>query len=130
MPVQVVAEAVVKCSFGVAPTPLQVIPEGAMVTAGGLPAATIANMIPLVNIPTFGMCTTLSNPEVAAATTAALGVLTPMPCLPVIVDPWAPGAVSVTINGIPALTNDSVCMCAWGGEVSVVEPGQVMVEST
>jgi hypothetical protein len=120
----------VKCSFGVAPSPLQVIPEGALVTAGGLPAATIANMIPLVNITTFGMCSAPTNPEVIAATAAALGVFTPMPCVPVIVDPWAPGAVSVTINGIPALTNDSVCECAWAGVVTVAEPGQVMVEST
>lgn len=128
MPMQVVEGALLKCAFGVAPAPLNVIPTG--VTAGGLPAATIMDMAPMVNIPTFGMCETLSNPEVATATTAALGVLTPMPCIPVTVAPWAPGAVTVTIDGMPALTNDSVCMCAWGGVIEIVEPGQVMVQAT
>lgn len=128
MGLQVVEGAMMKCSFGVTPAPLSVIPTG--VTAGGLPAATIMDMAPMVNIPTFGMCTTITNPEVATATTAALGVLTPMPCIPVTVAPWAPGAISVTIVGMPALTEECMCECAWGGVISIVEPGQVMVEAT
>jgi PAB1-binding protein PBP1 len=118
----------IECAFGVAPAPLSVDPTG--VTAGGLPAATIMDMAPMVNIPTFGMCSAPSNPEVAAATAAALGVLTPMPCVPVTVAPWAPGAVTVTIDGMPALTNDSICECAWGGVITIEEPGQFMVEAT
>lgn len=120
--------AQVKCSFGVAPVPLVVAPEGAPVTAGGMAAATIMDFAPMENIPPFGMCSSLSNPEVAAATTAALGVLTPMPCVPVTAAPWAPGSPTVLINDMPALTSDSICMCAWGGEISVVMPGQETVE--
>ena len=116
------------CSFGITPAPLSVIPTGVM--ASDLPAATIMDHAPLVNIPTFGMCTTVTNPEVATATTAALGVLTPMPCVPVTPAPWVPGAVTVTITGMPALTNDCTCMCTWGGVITIDEPGQFMVEAT
>jgi hypothetical protein len=80
------------------------------------------------NIPTFGMCITESNPEVAAATAAALGVLTPMPCIPVTADPWAPGAPNVLIGDMPSLTEDSMCTCMWGGEISITFAGQVTVE--
>jgi hypothetical protein len=116
------------CSFGVAPAPLNATPTGVM--ASGLPAATIMDMVPMENIPTFGMCNTISNPEVASATAAALGVLTPMPCVPATVTPWAPGAVSVTITGMPALTNECMCNCMWGGVITFTEPGQFSVEAT
>jgi hypothetical protein len=102
-------------------------PNGVM--AGGLPAATIMDHEPLVNIPTFGMCQSLANPEVAAATTAALGVLTPMPCIPMTEAPWVPGAVTVMIGEFPALTEDSMCICAWGGEITITDPGQVIAEA-
>lgn len=130
MPVQVVEGAMMTCTFGVAPAPLNCAVPPTMVTAGGLPAANIGHSKPLVNIPTFGMCNSLANPEVASATAAALGVLTPMPCVPNTVAPWAPGAVMVKIGGLPALTNDCMCTCMWGGEISITSPGQVVVEST
>jgi hypothetical protein len=98
--------------------------------ADELPAGTIMDMVPMENIPTFGMCNTPSNPEVASATAAALGVLTPMPCVPATVTPWEPGAVSVTISGMPALTNTCMCNCMWGGVITFTEPGQFSVEAT
>ena len=128
MGVQVVTGAMMTCSFGVAPAPLNATPMG--VTACDMPAATIMDMIPMDNIPTFGMCNTPSNPEVATATAAALGVLTPMPCVPATVSPWVPGAISVTIMGMPALTNECTCTCMWGGMITITEPGQVSVQAT
>ena len=128
MGVQVVTGAMMTCSFGLTPAPLNATPTGVM--ADGLPAATIMDMVPMENIPTFGMCNTPSNPEVASATAAALGVLTPMPCVPVTVAPWAPGAISVTITGMPALTNECMCECMWGGVITITEPGQVSVQAT
>jgi hypothetical protein len=98
-----------------------------MVTAGGTPAATIMDHIPIANIPPFGMCICPANPMVAAATAAALGVLTPMPCLPVIPAPWAPGSPTVMIGKIPALNNTCQAMCAWGGMIAIVTPGQFTV---
>jgi len=78
---------------------------------------------PMVNIPTLGMCKTQSNPQVAAATSAAMGVLTPQPCIPVTTSAWSPGASKVTINGIKALTDDSKCSCTWGGSITIQDAG-------
>lgn len=121
MPELVVEGALIKCAFGVAPMPLSVMPPTPM-TVNGLPVATIENMVPMVNIPPFGMCTTPSNPEVAAA----LGA--PMPCVPVVVAPWAPGSEVDLIDGVPALVMGSTCMCTWGGVIEIMEPMQM--EST
>jgi hypothetical protein len=112
------------------PVPLDATVPPTLVNAGGLPAATIMHFAPMVNIPTFGMCNSPTNPEVIAATAAALGVHTPMPCIPVTVAPWDPPAVSVMIRGMPALTLGATCMCAWEGTIMVEDPGQVIVEST
>lgn len=119
--------ATLMCSFGMAPSSLTPIPKGLPVREGGQMAATIQDNLPMANIPPFGMCITPTNPQVAAATAAALGVLTPQPCIPVITAPWTPGAPTVSINGAPALTNTSQCMCAWGGVITVTVPGQETV---
>jgi hypothetical protein len=124
---KVVAGAVLQCSFGAAPSALVVLPVN-RVLAGGPPAATIMDHAPIMNVPPFGMCSTPSNPMVAAATAAALGVLTPMPCIPVTAAPWAPGSPTVLIGGLPALNASSKCLCNWGGVISVGFPGQVQTE--
>jgi hypothetical protein len=33
----------------------------------------------------------------------------------------------VLANGMPLCTEESVCMCAWGGVIEVVEPGNFTV---
>lgn len=111
------------CSFGVAPSALVVLPANKTMV-GGPPAANIMDHKPMVNIPTFGMCNTPSNPAVAAATAAALGVLTPMPCVPATAAPWAPGSATVMIGNMPALNNSSKCMCSYGGVISISNAGQ------
>lgn len=115
---QVVAGAMMKCSFGLAPSVLDVLPE-ARVIVEGRPAASIMDSKPLINIPTFGMCNAPTNPEVIAATAAALGTPTPAPCVPATVAPWVPGAPNVLVGGFPALTNESVCMCTWLGAITI-----------
>lgn len=117
-----VSTAVVTCSFGLAPCPLVAIQPTVMIE--GKPAATIMDNKP-PNLPTFGMCSSPSNPVVAAATAAALGVLTPMPCVPVIVAPWAPPAAQTLIGGKPALAADGQSMCNWGGVVKIGFSGAV-----
>jgi hypothetical protein len=129
MGVQVVATAQLMCSFGVAPSALTVVPKGKPVQAGGMMAATIQDFAPMVNIMPFGMCMTLSNPQVAAATSAALGVLTPQPCIPVTSSPWSPGSPTVQINGAPALTATCMCNCAWGGVITISSPGQMQTQT-
>ena len=128
MPKQVIENAQLACTFGAAPSALVVLPIN-RVSCGGQAAATVMDFIPLANIMPFGMCQSLANPEVAAATAAAMGALTPMPCVPSTSKPWGPGSTVVSIAGKPALADSSKCMCQWGGEISVVEPGQVQTES-
>lgn len=127
MPDLVVNGAQMTCSFGVAPSTLKVVPAPPLIQVGGQPLARISDMVPMMNVAPFGMCTTLSNPQVAAATTAAMGVLTPMPCLPVITAPWTPGSAKVSAGGIPVLTSNSTCVCMWGGSISIIQAGQVKV---
>jgi uncharacterized Zn-binding protein involved in type VI secretion len=93
-------------------------------------AATIMDNKPMGNIPGFAMCMSPSNPQVAAATAAALGVLTPMPCVPMTTAPWTPGSPTVLINGNPALTNSCQCMCNWGGVITISSPGTAMTVMT
>jgi hypothetical protein len=118
--------ASLKCSFGVAPCPLTVLPINRVMTSNQ-PAANIMDHVPMTNVSTFGMCNTLSNPQVAAATAAAQGVLTPMPCVPVTTAPWTPGAPTVQLGEQPALNSTSTLMCTWGGVITVVAPGQFTV---
>jgi Domain of unknown function (DUF4280) len=129
MPQLVVNGAQLTCTFGVAPSALTALPAGQPVQASNQLVARITDMQPMANIATFGMCTTLSNPQVASATSAALGVLTPQPCIPVTTAPWTPGSATVTVGGTPALTSDSTCMCMWGGSISITTPGQMTVSN-
>lgn len=80
---------------------------------------------PMVNIMPFGMCTTPSNPTVAAATAAAMGALTPMPCIPAVTTPWMPGNPMVLVQGQPALTRTCCNMCMWGGQITFTTDGQM-----
>lgn len=122
MGLQVCMGAMLMCSFGAAPSSLVVLPTNKVL--GATPCANIMDHIPLLNIMPFGVCSSLANPMVAAATAAALGVLTPMPCIPATVAPWIPTAPTVLVGVMPTLTSDSKCMCMWGGVIQITVPGQ------
>lgn len=117
--------AILKCCFGNATSSLVVLPKNRVVSS--TPAANIMDYVPMLNILPFGLCSTLSNPMVAAATAAASGVLTPMPCIPVTAAPWIPGCPSVLIANLPALNDSSMLMCSYGGVIKVQSPGQQTV---
>lgn len=124
---QVCSGASLQCSFGAAPSVLNVLPVNRTLTAG-MPAANLQDHIPLLNVMPFGVCSSLANPTVAAATAAALGVLTPMPCVPATATPWIPGgAPSVLLGAVPALDANGTLMCNWGGVIKVVAPGQAQM---
>src|SRR5713226_6781600 len=127
MPQQVVMGAMMTCSFGMAPSSLVVLPVN-KVMSSNMPAANIMDYKPMVNIMPFGMCMSPANPVVAAATAAALGVLTPMPCIPNTVAPWTPGVPTVLIGGMPAVDNSCTLMCMWAGVIQVGTPAQVTTE--
>jgi len=119
----IVSGAMTQCTFGAAPGTLNVLPiNKAMV--GGPPAANIMDNKPMVNVAPFGVCMSLANPTVAAATAAALGVLTPMPCIPNTTAPWVVGAPTLLIGNMPALNDSSMLMCLGGGVIKVLVPGQ------
>jgi len=124
MGLHVCSGAMLQCSFGMAPSSLVVLPVNRVFTSA-MPAANIMDNKPMVNILPFGMCMSLANPTVASATAAAMGVLTPMPCMPVIPAPWFPGSPTVLLANMPALNNTSKLMCMWAGVISVINPGQV-----
>lgn len=118
--------AIMRCSFGMSPGPLNVLLDNKTVST--MPAATILDNKPIVNITPFVLCSSMSNPQVAAATAAAMGVLTPMPCLPVIQAPWTPGSATVLIGGKPTLNQSSKLMCAFGGVIGIDSPGTANIQ--
>lgn len=119
----VVTGASALCSFGTAPGTISATSQTACLVEGK-PAATIQDAQP-ANITPFGMCTSLLNPQVAAATAAALGVLTPQPCMLVPAGPWTPTKPGVLVGGQPCLTRDSRLLCNnGGGVINITFPGQ------
>ena len=115
-----VMTAMCSCTFGMTPCPLMVS-SNQTVMMSKMPAATIMDN----KFPTFGMCTSLANPTVAAA----LGVLTPMPCVPMTVAPWVPGVPTVMVNKKPLLNNSSKLMCMWGGVIQAMMTPAVTVKT-
>lgn len=115
------------CMFGSAPCTLNVTSQQVCLLEGK-PVGTILDMKPGDNLPSFGMCMSLANPTVAAATAAALGVLTPQPCTMVPAGPWISSSPKTLIQGKPVLTNEATLTCAFGaGTIQITSPGQQKV---
>jgi hypothetical protein len=119
---QVVTGATLQCSMGT--TPSTFAASGTAVSAA-TPAGVITDTGP-GSVAPFGLCQSPANPQVAAATAAAGGTLTPQPCQPVLT-PWTPGAAQVSVGGVPALDDTSQCSCAWAGMITVTDAGQALV---
>lgn len=126
MPKETVCGATCRCTFGSAPSKLIVLPNH-RTFACGMPAGNITDHKSLINIQPFGLCRSLANPTVAAATAANGGVLKPMPCIPSTPVPWVPGAPNILIDKSPALKDTSKLMCTYAGVISIVDPGQPKV---
>jgi hypothetical protein len=103
--------ATLQCSCGLAPGRLNVLPASR--------PGNVNDAVPVTNIMSFGMCCSMANPAVAAASAAALGVLTPMPCLPITVK-WDNGSSTQLSDGEDALKPASTVRCTWSGTVSIV----------
>lgn len=93
----------------------------------GQPQANISDHVPMRNIAPFGRCHTTAYPATGAATAAAHGKLTPMPCVPNTPFPWMGGKNDVILKGQPALLKSSTCKCVWGGTISITFDGQIDV---
>ena len=123
MPYLVAHGATLQCSQGMAPGTLVVTPRA--FAADQLLLANIHDFQPMSNIMPFGMCQSMANPQVQAATVAAMGVLTPQPCIPVITGPWAPGSQFMSQNvgkgaSLPVVTSTCRCMGAYAGDITIV----------
>ncbi|MBN2825748.1 MAG: DUF4280 domain-containing protein [Campylobacterales bacterium] len=115
--------AMMSCSFGTAPSTLNVLPDK-MILASNKPMANIMDNKPIVNIPPFAMCNSVINPATKRPPPV---IFTPAPCVPNITLPWTPGNPTVLVKNLPSIDNNSKLMCMWGGVISVTFPGQVTV---
>lgn len=121
----IVQGTILKCTFGNVPTPMMVLPDKKVNAM--FPVAVKSDHIPLLNILPFGMCSNPANPMVAAATAAALGVLTPMPCIPCTMQEWTSACGKVKVCGAEALNMDSQLSCLYGGRIQAEAPVQPTV---
>lgn len=124
MPFHVCNGATLMCTMGMAPSNLTVIPMVHKMNTDNQPAANILDHVPGANIKPFGNCMSPSFPATASATSAAFGVLTPMPCIPLTTSPWSTGSPTVMLDNQPALNKSSMLVCNWGGTISVSMEGQ------
>jgi hypothetical protein len=115
--------AALQCSFGTTPATFS---ASSTDVSGSEMAAGTVNDFATANVPSFGMCTSMSNPQVASATSAAQGVLTPQPCQPLL-SPWTPGSSGATVDGDPALDDASTFSCSFGGTITIGSAGQESV---
>ena len=118
--------SLLQCSFGTVPTPLIVLPDKSVVMEGML-CGSITDNVPFANIPGYVLCLSLGNPEVLSATIANFGVLTPMPCTPMTLEPWISSCFDVILRDGPALDQTSLLVCDFGGLITVIEPGNFTV---
>jgi hypothetical protein len=110
MPFLVTGIAMLKCSFGAAPMPLSVLPKAQAQVL--LPLAGMLDSNPMANVPPLAIC-------------SAMGL--PQPCVPKTV-PWLPGKPTVLVASAPAVSADCKLMCALGGMIQIVMPGQTVVQ--
>lgn len=122
----VVRGAILRCTLGMTLSQLCAVTSQTVSMIEGRQIATVQDCRSMINIAPFGMCFSLANPSVASATAAALGVLTPMPCIPSTATPWI-CPKSMMTNHIPTLTSEGKLLCAHGGQITVAFPGQTIV---
>lgn len=121
----VCSKAKIKCSCGDKISTLTVYPDRTIWLTGE-PQANISDHISMRNIAPFGKCHTTAYPATGAATAAAHGKLTPMPCVPNTPFPWMGGKNDVLLKGQPALLKSSSCRCVYGGTITFTYDGQVV----
>jgi hypothetical protein len=129
MPLLVANGAELRCDHGTAPCRLVVTPRGH--ASDQQQVAHVDDHAPVLNIASFGLCTSMANPAVASATAASFGVMTPQPCMPVTTRPWEGGSQFLVENvgkrEVPALMSTSTCACDWFGRISVISPGTSII---
>ncbi|QTL98128.1 DUF4280 domain-containing protein [Iocasia frigidifontis] len=101
--------AILKCSKGTVPCTLNVIDKH-QVYLKSKPIATVDDSKP-VNISSFATCKRHDSP----------------PCTPKLSGKWKGGKESVLVHGVPVLLKTSTIKCAYGGTITIINPGQGLV---
>lgn len=120
--IYVCTKAVLHCTQGTNTSSLHATPK--CVSLCSQDQANITDHIPLINVKSFGRCRSLAYPPTASATAAHFGQLTPMPCVPGTTTPWSAVDPDSQISGQPALLNTAKLKCIYGGEITIINPGQ------
>lgn len=110
----------IECNMGVLKIPFIADDLPGAPKENGLPVATMTQVVTGKNIASFGMCNSIANPAVVAATAAAQGVKTPAPCMP-FGTAWLPPSFTAKYLGLPLARADAVCACALGGVIKVTQ---------
>jgi hypothetical protein len=110
-----------KCNFGSMDATVN-IPAAGVGCSGKEYVKTPADVIPFMSV-NCGMCKSMMNPQVAAATAAAMGTLVQQPCMkPVLALPI--GAQKTEAYGMPVATKMTPMICPFGGKLEMTDPGQ------
>lgn len=112
--------ATLQCSFGILPSILNILYQGAAFSPlNGL--ATVFDCLPVVNVLPFGACSSPTNPQPAVAGGKA--------CVPVFLGIWEMTAPEFLFLFLPVLQSDSRLFCTYGGTVTISQPGQELAIS-
>lgn len=114
--------AVLHCTQGTSNSSLFATPK--CVSLCSQDQANITDHISMMNVKPFGRCRSLAYPPTASATAANYGRLTPMPCVPGTVTNWSAVDPNSQLCGQPALLDTAKLRCIYGGEITIVNPGQ------
>ena len=117
-------DAKLGCTMGSQEPFLQVLDPLGQGYITGQKAANVKDCKPLININSFGMCKSMQNPSVQAATAANYGVLQQMPCIvPTIQgDKWENWQDSgMYIRGEKVLLNCATIDCVFRGLITITE---------
>lgn len=125
MGIPVVSGASIGCTMGLGSGTLNATSQ-VTIRFNGATVAT-KNDVGAQNVGSCGMCTSMGNPTVASATVAALGVLTPQPCIPVAGGTWQASGTT-KVGGAFPITNESTLTCSYGGSIFITNPGQTKVQ--
>ena len=116
MPQLLTTGCLLECTMGLTPAPFVADELPGAPAELGMTVGTIAQFVPMKNIPSFGTCKSPMNPTTATLTAAAQGVLTPGPCMPAGI-PWTPPSATANHFGVPLATIMSKCACGFGGVI-------------
>ncbi len=125
MGVLVATGAAYLCSGGAGPGTLAATSQQ-KVLLDGKPAMTIKDGAAFVNIMPCPSCVCPTHPAIAPVLSVT-GVIVPQPCTPQVSGMWIEGQTKILAGGVPCLTSEAQTVCAFGGIISVADPGQKKV---